>query len=93
MMVYGALIESGLDDEARIELDTSALNVIQFDSSKLMDTVEININNGKAKIDTEGSEISDLVKYDKDTKTGDYVFARFCDKGTLQEIIIYRFVD
>ena len=26
-------------------------------------------------------------------KTGDYAIARFCDKGALQEIVIYRFVN
>ena len=69
------------------------MNTLQFDSSKLMDTIEINIKTGKASIDTDGSEISDLEPYDSETKTGDYAIARFCDKGSLQEIVIYRFVD
>lgn len=93
MFAFGALIDSDLSDEARIEIDTSALNNIEFDPNKLMDTVEINIKNGSVAIDTEGSEISDLINYDPETKTGDYIFARFADKGTLQEIIVYRFVD
>ena len=59
MMVYGAVLSSDLDDEAKVEIDASALNTLQFDSSKLMDTIE----------------------------------ARFCDKGALQEIVIYRFVN
>ena len=45
-----------------------ALNTLQFDSSKLMDTIEINIKTGKASIDTDGSEISDLEPYDSETK-------------------------
>lgn len=93
MMVYGAVLSSDLDDEAKVEVDASALNTLQFDASKLMDTIEINIKTGKAKIDTDGSEISDLEPYDAATKTGDYVIARFCDKGSLQEIVVYRFVD
>ena len=60
MMVYGAVLSSDLDDEAKVEIDASALNTLQFDSSKLMDTIEINIKTGKASIDTDGSEISDL---------------------------------
>lgn len=93
MMVYGAVLSSDLDDEAKVEIDASALNTLQFDSSKLMDTIEINIKTGKASIDTDGSEISDLEPYDSETKTGDYAIARFCDKGALQEIVIYRFVN
>ena len=57
-----------------------------------MDTVEINVKSGEANIDTEGSEISDLINYDAETKTGDYIFARFADKGSIQEIVVYRFV-
>lgn len=71
----------------------SNLGTISFDSSKLMDTVEISLKSGKATIDTEGSEISDLVNFDKETLKGDYIFARFADKGTLQEMIVFRFVD
>ena len=93
MMVYGAVLSSDLDDEAKVGIDASALNTLQFDSSKLMDTIEINIKTGKASIDTDGSEISDLEPYDSETKTGDYAIARFCDKGSLQEIVIYRFVN
>lgn len=48
MMVYGAVLSSDLDDEAKVEIDASALNTLQFDSSKLMDTIEINIKTGKA---------------------------------------------
>ena len=47
----------------------------------------------RASIDTDGSEISDLEPYDSETKTCDYAIARFCDKGALQEIVIYRFVN
>lgn len=91
MFYFEALEEYELDDVAWIA--QKDLSRISFDSSKLMDTIEININTGKVTIDTEGSEISDLIVYDPETKTGDYVFARLCDKGTLQEIIIYRFVN
>ena len=93
MFVFGALLDSDLSDNARIELDTSVLNNIEFDTSKLMDTVEINVKSGEANIDTEGSEISDLINYDAETKTGDYVFARFADEGSIQEIVVYRFVN
>ena len=34
-----------------------------------------------------------LKPWDSETKTGDYAIARFCDKGALQEIVIYRFVN
>ena len=94
MFAFGALLEAELEDTARIELDIdSNLSSIAFDPSRLIDTVEININSGKATIDTDGSEISDLELYDPETKTGDYVYARFADKGGLQELVVYRFVD
>lgn len=108
MFIFGGLKESELDDVSWVALDdfgiaastakgasaisASNLNTISFDSAKLMDTIEININSGKASIDTEGSEISDLVNFDAETKTGDYIFARYADKGTLQEMVVYRFV-
>jgi hypothetical protein len=92
MFVCGALLESDLTDTARISLDTSVLSDISFDASKLMDTIEINVKDGKASIDTDGSEIADLVDFDATDKTGDYIFARFADKGTLQEVVVYRFV-
>ena len=85
------LEDSGIEDNAYVTLVGGI--TLSFDSSKLMDTVEINIKSGKATIDTEGSEVSDLVNYDATAKTGDYVFARLADKGNLQEVIIYRFVD
>lgn len=92
MFAFGALNEAKLDDTAIIELDIdSSLSTIQFDSSRLMDTIEINIKSGKATIDTDGSTISDLETFDTETKTGDYVYARFADKGTLQEVVVYRF--
>lgn len=93
MFAFGALLDSDFTENARVTIDTPALNNIEFDTSKLMDTIEININTGSADIDTDGSEISDLITYDTESKTGDYVFARFADKGTIQEIIVYRFVD
>ena len=91
MFAFGALLESDLTDNASLQIDTPALNNLEFDPAKLMDTIDININSGKADVDTEGSEISDLITFDEETKTGDYVFARFADKGTLQEVIVYRF--
>ena len=93
MFAFGALLDSDFTENARVTIDTPALNNIEFDTSKLMDTIEINIKTGAADIDTDGSEISDLITYDAESKTGDYVFARFADKGTIQEIIVYRFVD
>ena len=93
MFAFGALLDSDFTDNARVTIDTPALNNIEFDTSKLMDTIEINVKTGAADIDTDGSEISDLITYDAESKTGDYVFARFADKGTIQEIIVYRFVD
>lgn len=93
MFAFGALLDSDFTENARVTIDTPALNNIEFDTSKLMDTIEINIKTGAADIDTDGSEISDLITYDAESKTGDYVFARFADKGTIQEIIVYRFVN
>lgn len=93
MFAFGALLDSDFTENARVTIDTPALNNIEFDTSKLMDTIEINVKTGAADIDTDGSEISDLITYDTESKTGDYVFARFADKGTIQEIIVYRFVD
>lgn len=93
MFAFGALLDSDFTENARVTIDTPALNNIEFDTSKLMDTIEINVKTGAADIDTDGSEISDLITYDAESKTGDYVFARFADKGTIQEIIVYRFVD
>lgn len=83
--------DSGIEDGAYIVLEGG--ETLSFDPSKLMDTVEINIKNGSASIDPDGSQISDLISYDKEAKTGDYVFARIADKGNLQEIVVYRFVD
>ena len=88
---FDYLVDSDLGDIAWLE--QNGIDRISFDASKLMDTVEINVNTGSVTIDTEGSDISDLVQFDSETKTGDYVFARMCDKGALQEIMIYRFVD
>ena len=88
---FQSLEDHDLDDIAWIA--QKGIERVSFDSTKLMDTIEININTGKVSIDTEGSEISDLIDFDEDTKTGDYAFARLADKGNLQEIIIYRFVD
>lgn len=82
--------DSGIEDGAYIVLEGG--ETLSFDPSKLMDTVEINIKNGSASIDPDGSQISDLISYDKEAKTGDYVFARIADKGNLQEIVVYRFV-
>ena len=89
---YGPLLDSSLDAEARMEVDAASWNVLQFDAAKLMDTIEIT-KDGKVTIDTEGSTIADVQSFDAATETGDYVFARFADKGSLQEIVVYRFVN
>ncbi len=83
--------EAGIEDTAYINMKGS--DRLSFDAAKLMDTIEINIKTGRVSIDTEGSEVSDLVAYDETTKKGDYIFARIADKGALQEIVVYRFVD
>lgn len=108
MFAFGGLVESELDDISWVAIDdfgmevaegkgaglisASNLSTISFDAAKLMDTIEINIRSGKATIDTEGSEVADLGAFDDETKTGDYIFARFADKGSLQEMVVYRFV-
>ncbi len=91
MFYMEALDQHDADDVAWIL--PKGLTRISFDVSKVMDTVEINATTGSVKVVPEGSEVFDLEDFDPDTKTGDYVFARLCDKGNLQEIIVFKFVN
>ncbi len=105
MMEFGPVSEQpDTDDGAVIMLDLlsytpaqgsygSATEKLSFDVSTTMDTVEINTRTGKAQIASEASEVFDVTPFDAASKTGDYVFARFADKGGLQEMVVYRFVD
>ena len=56
-----------------------------------MDTAVIN-EAGAVSFSTEDvSTIADVIDFNDDTNTGDYAFARYANKGTLQEVFIYRF--
>lgn len=62
-----------------------------FDAGNAMDTAVIN-EAGAVSFSTEDvSTIADVIDFNDDTNTGDYAFARYANKGTLQEVFIYRF--
>ena len=70
-------------------------NKVILDASKVMDTVEIDLSKPFDKavtINTDGLTIADLNDYD--SKKGEYLaFARFANKGSLYEVMIYDIKD
>ena len=86
---FSALVDSDLDENAWVkikDLDDSIL----FDSSMLMDLVTISAN-GSVDIDQDGATVSDLIPYDEETKTGDFLFISIVNKGDMGKMIVYRF--
>ena len=86
---FSALVDSDLDENAWVkikDLDDSIL----FDSSMLMDLVKISAN-GSVDIDQDGATVSDLIPYDEETKTGDFLFISIVNKGDMGKMIVYRF--
>lgn len=79
--------------------DTTWINIgsnkVSLDASKLMDTVEIDLSkpfDRAITINTDGLTIADLNDYD--SKDGEYLaFARFANKGSLYEVMIYDIKD
>ena len=64
-----------------------------FDNSRAMDTVVVSAN-GSIEVDSANvSTIADVIDYDEETNTGDFAFVRYANKGTLQEVILFRFED
>lgn len=56
------------------------------------DVTIINVaEDGTVSISDEYEYPGDLVPFDEETNTGDYVYARYSHKGILQEMYIYRF--
>lgn len=92
MFVFAPLKQYDItSDGAWVSLDSSALNNILFDESKPINVITLDAA-GEATAKAESMTISELEEYTAEEKTGDYVFARFCDKGTLQEVIVYKFI-
>lgn len=86
---FNALVDSDFDENAWVKikgLDDSIL----FDSSMLMDLVTISAN-GSVDIDQDGATVSDLIPYDEETKTGDFLFISIVNKGDMGKMIVYRF--
>lgn len=100
MYSFGHVNDMEITSDAVLKLDTvnrkgdAVLDTMAFDLSKILDTVDITVmSDGKydIKVDEEGSEAYDIEEFDASVKKGDIALARFADKGTLQEIVIYRF--
>jgi hypothetical protein len=86
----GKVSDSDLGDNAMI---TVAGRKTVFDTSRGMDTLLID-EAGKVTLSAENSStIADITDFDEDSNTGDYAFVRYANKGTLQEIYLFRFED
>ena len=55
-----------------------------------MDLLTISAN-GSVDIDQDGATVSDLIPYDEETKTGDFLFISIVNKGDMGKMIVYRF--
>lgn len=86
---FNYLTEWDLGDNAWIKINGYS-DAIYFDPSKLMDVVTIS-SKGNVDIDTDGATISDLVTYDPETKTGDFIYVSTANKGSIADIIVFRF--
>ena len=86
---FNYLTEWDLGDTAWIKINGYS-DAIYFDPSKLMDVVTIS-SKGNVDIDTDGATISDLVTYDPETKTGDFIYVSTANKGSIADIIVFRF--
>lgn len=66
---------------------------VAFDAARSMDTLVIDAA-GELVLSTENiSTISDVEDFDSSENTGDYAFVRYANKGSLQEIFLFRFED
>ena len=86
---FDKLSDYAMDDVSWVMIGSRKVSI---DDSLLMDTVEIDLSRdfeNAVTIDTEGSTIADLSAYDPQYG-GDMVFARFANKGSLQEMMVYR---
>jgi hypothetical protein len=86
----GKVSDSQLDDNAMMSV-AGYKNV--FDTSRGMDTLLIS-ESGKLTLSAENnSTIADVMDFDDDTRVGDFAFVRYANKGTIQEIFLFRFED
>ncbi len=86
---FNALEEFDLGDSAWVKIKGFD-NTVIFDPSKLMDVVTIN-SKGMVDIDLDGATVSDLITYDAETKTGDFLFISTANKGDLANMVVFRF--
>lgn len=80
-------------DLAETAVMTVAEYKVAFDAARSMDTLVIDAA-GELVLSTENiSTISDVEDFDSSENTGDYAFVRYANKGSLQEIFLFRFED
>lgn len=61
-----------------------------IDAARSIDVINVSAD-GEISLSKETDTVLDLVPFDSETNTGDYVYARYANKGNLQEMYIYRF--
>lgn len=89
-LYMGVVADSDLDEIAVMSV---AGYKVAFDAARSIDTLVIDAS-GELVLSTENlSTISDVEDFDESENTGDYAFVRYANKGSLQEIFIYRFED
>ncbi len=87
-LYMGMVSGSDLDEMAVMTVGTYKLT---FDPARSMDTLVIEPS-GEFVLSTENiSTISDVVDFDEPERAGDYAFVRYANKGSLQEIFLFRF--
>lgn len=87
---FDRISDSDTSDTAWMRIGT---NVLSADVSLPMDIVEIDLSKDKNKaisISDDVATIADVQPYSDEETEYDYGFARFANKGSLQEVIIYR---
>lgn len=87
---FGTVVDADVDDVSWLSINGA---MFSMDASAIMDVVEIDMSTGIITISDETATVSDVRPYGADADEYDIAMARTANKGSLQEVVIYRIIN
>lgn len=87
---FGTIVDADVDDVSWLSINGS---MFSMDASAIMDVVEIDMSTGIITISDEYATVSDVMPYSTSADEYDIAMARTANKGSLQEVVIYRILN
>lgn len=87
---FGALTDVGQAGMIWAKLD-GVNSAVFMPEDKNINLVEINKNTGEVNIVNDGIKPGELLTFDSETKTGDFMYVSTANKGNLKDVTVYRF--